>query len=29
MPFELPPMKYGFEALEPIIDARTVRDSPR
>ncbi|MHC1741146.1 MAG: superoxide dismutase [Anaerolineaceae bacterium] len=24
MPFELPTMKYGFEALEPIIDARTV-----
>ena len=24
MPFELPTLKYGFEALEPIIDARTV-----
>jgi Fe-Mn family superoxide dismutase len=24
MPFELPPLKYGFTALEPIIDARTV-----
>ena len=24
MSFELPPMKYGFDALEPIIDARTV-----
>ena len=24
MPFELPPLKYGFAALEPIIDARTI-----
>jgi Fe-Mn family superoxide dismutase len=24
MPFELPTLKYGFEALEPIIDARTL-----
>lgn len=24
MTFELPPMKYSFEALEPVIDARTV-----
>lgn len=24
MPFELPPMKYDFNALEPVIDARTV-----
>jgi superoxide dismutase, Fe-Mn family len=24
MPFELPTLKYGFEDLEPIIDARTV-----
>jgi superoxide dismutase, Fe-Mn family len=24
MTFELPTLKYGFEALEPIIDARTV-----
>jgi Fe-Mn family superoxide dismutase len=24
MAFELPPMKYAFDALEPVIDARTV-----
>jgi Fe-Mn family superoxide dismutase len=24
MPFELPPLKYAFDALEPVIDARTV-----
>jgi Fe-Mn family superoxide dismutase len=24
MAFELPPMKYSFDALEPVIDARTV-----
>ena len=24
MPFELPPLKYSFDALEPFIDAQTV-----
>ena len=24
MPFELPALKYSFDALEPVIDARTV-----
>lgn len=24
MPFELPPLKYSMDALEPVIDARTV-----